>query len=344
MTIKHKLLGSVSLSLALLVIVLILCTAKGTTDVPLKSALSILAAKAGFSSANTTARAYEIILLDIRLPRVLLASTVGGGLAIVGCVMQAIFKNPMAEPGVLGWSSGGGLVAVVVMYSGLADKYFFSLPAGAFIGTLLAAFIVYRIASQDGHTPTTTLLLSGIAVGAFFASLTTLVLTIANVWSMREMLFWLMGGFDSRSWIHLLIAFPPVAIGSLGIMFFTRDLNAVLLGEDSAKTLGVDVERTKSWLIVLSSLVVGACVSVSGVIGFVGLIIPHIMRLIVGADHRVLLPLSFLVGATFLPIADLVARTALKPEELRLGVITSCVGVPFFLYLLRKNRRGMAGI
>jgi len=259
-------------------------------------------------------------------------------------VMQAIFKNPIAEPGVLGWSSGGGLAAVIIIYTGLAQEYFFSLPAAAFLGTLLSAFIVYRIASQNGYTPSSTLLLSGIAVGAFFTALTTLVLTMANVWSMREMLFWIMGGFDSSSWAHVMIAFPPVIIGSAGIMLYARDLNAVLLGEESAKTVGVDVGKTKTRLIVLSSLVVGACVSVSGVIGFVGLIVPHIMRLIVGADHRVLLPVSFLTGASFLAIADLVARTALSPEEIRLGIITSLVGVPFFLYLLRKNRGRLGGI
>lgn len=321
----------------ILIAVILLSSFIGTTNIHIKDFLTIFLNKVGFSTTNDIPATKELIIWNIRLPRVLLACVIGGGLSIVGAVMQAIFKNPMAEPSILGWSNGGALLAVIAIYTGLSQKYYLLLPFLAFTGTLATAFIVYKVSKYKGVIENTTLLLSGIAVGSLFVSLTTFVLSVANVWSMKEMLFWLMGGVDGRSWDHFSIAFFPVIACSFGIMFFAKDLNLILLGEDTAKTSGVNTERTLIWLIVLSSLIVGASVSVSGVIGFVGLIIPHIVRLIIGVDHRILLPVSFLAGAIFLPLADLLARTVMSPQELRLGIITSLIGVPFFIYLLRKS-------
>ncbi|MGH7885952.1 MAG: FecCD family ABC transporter permease, partial [Thermodesulfobacteriota bacterium] len=170
-----------------------------------------------------------------------------------------------------------------------------------------------------------------------FIALTTLVLSISNVWSMREMLFWLMGGVDSRTWAHFHIAFFPIILSSAVLLCFGKDLNLMLLGEDSAKTLGINPHSTLIVLTVLCSVIVGASVSVSGVIGFVGLVVPHVIRITAGVDHRKVLPLSFFAGAIFLPIADLFARTVIKPQELRLGVVTSLIGVPFFILLLRRS-------
>lgn len=323
----------------ILITVILLCVSIGTTNIPFINIFFIFFKKLGFNFTSEALNTHELILWNIRLPRVLLASIIGGGLAIVGTVMQAIFKNPMAEPSILGWSNGGAFVAVLTIYTGLSQKYILILPFCAFIGTLTTAFAVYKISNFKGIIENTTLLLSGIAVGALFISLTTLTLSLSNVWSMKEILFWIMGGVDARSWIHFFLAFIPVAICSFGILFYAKDLNVLLLGDETAKTTGVDTKKTLILLIILCSVIVGASVSVSGVIGFVGLIIPHIMRLIIGVDHRTLLPASFLAGAAFLPLADLIARTVLSPQELRLGVITSLIGVPFFIYLLRKNIR-----
>ena len=326
------------LALSTFLMVLILCITAGTVNIPLKETFFIFLDKLpGVDSSANFSRSSELIIMDVRLPRVLLACLVGGGLSIVGAVMQAIFKNPMAEPGVLGWSSGGALFAVVVIYTGLEQSSYLFLPVAAFAGTMLTALFVYRISLYRGYIENSTLLLSGIAVGLLFTALIALVLSIASVWSMREMLFWLMGGLDSRTWSHFHIAFYPIIISSVAILYFSKDLNLMLLGDDTARTSGIDPHKTLLTLIALSSVIVGAGVSVSGVIGFVGLVIPHIVRNLTGVDHRRLLPLSFLCGALFLPLADLFARTAVRPEELRLGVVTSLIGVPFFIYLLRSS-------
>lgn len=338
MRIRKKLLLTLSVSFAAVLVIAIVSLLYGTTKIEAVQLISIVVHNLGFDPTAQFTRAQEVVVMNIRMPRVILACIVGGGLAIVGGVMQGIFKNSLAEPGVLGWSSGGAFFAVIAIHTGLAGYHFLMLPLFAFAGTLTAAFLVYAIASEKGYTQSYTLLLSGVAVGALFVSLTTFVLSVADVWSMREMLFWIMGGFDTSSWSHVKLVFLPVLLGSFGILFFARDLNAVLLGEETARTLGVDVHRTKLWLIVLGSVVVGAAVSVSGVIGFVGLIIPHLLRLLVGGDNRVLLPASFFAGAGFMVLTDLVARTLLSPQELRINVITSLIGVPFFLYLLRKSR------
>lgn len=344
--IRKRTLYSIAICSAVLIVTIAVCVLVGSASIPLKSVIGVLFKSIGFGSIGETeiTRSQEVILLNIRIPRVLLASLVGGGLAITGCVMQAIFKNPMAEPAVLGWSSGGAFVAVVVIYTGLSASSILILPLGAFAGTLITAYIVYRVASVNGYTPGSVLLLTGVAMSSLFIALTTLVLSLANVWTMREMLFWLLGGVDARGWSHIRLAALPISVGAAGIVFYSRELNAMLLGEEVASTLGVNVQRTKNVLLVLCSLVVAGCVSVSGVIGFVGLIVPHLMRFIVGADHRVLLPASFLAGAVFLPLADLLTRTVARPIELRLGITTACLGVPFFLYLLKKNRAKLAGV
>lgn len=339
MRIGKKIFLTSVISIIALVVVFFVCLYFGTSHINIQKFFSILMDHAGIKGFHNFRRADEVILIDIRMPRIIIACLVGGGLAIVGGVMQGLFKNSLAEPGVLGWSSGGALFAVIAIYTGLTKFHFLILPASAFLGTLTSALFVYLIAYENGYTRSYTLLLAGVAIGSLFVSLTTFVLSIANVWSMREMLFWIMGGFDASSWTHVKLIFLPVIVSSCGIVFFSRDLNAILLGDESARTLGINIDRTRIWLIILSSVIVGSCVSVSGVIGFVGLIVPHMLRLIVGVDNRVLLPASFFSGAGFMALTDLVARTILSPQELRINVITSCLGVPFFLYLLRKNRK-----
>ncbi len=344
MRIKQRLLISILLSAVFLAASFIVSVSFGTVDVSFRELILIFKSLfSGGEFSGTGSNMYSIIL-DIRLPRVILAVLVGGGLSIVGAVMQSIFKNPMAEPGILGWSSGGAFFAVLVIYTGLAHSSVFLLPLFSFIGTLLTAFVIYRVATIKSETPNTLLLLTGIAVGSLFVSLISLILIMSDVWSIREILFWLMGGIDSTGWQQVRIAAPPILLGTTAIMFFGRDLNAMLISEDTASTLGIDVRLTKIWLFIFSALIVGAAVSVSGVIGFVGLIIPHILRLIIGSDNRVILPVSFITGGAFLALADLLARTLISPEEIRLGIITSFIGVPFFIYLLRKNRFKISGL
>jgi len=344
MKIKQKLLISVLISIFVLITAFIISVSFGTVDVSVSELISIFKSLIFNGGLTENGQNTGTIILNIRLPRVILAVLIGGGLSIVGVVMQSIFKNPMAEPGILGWSSGGAFFAVLIIYTGMAYGSLLILPLFSFIGTLLTATLIYRTSTIQSETPNTLLLLTGIAIGSLFVSLISLILIMSDVWSIREILFWLMGGLDSTGWHQVKIAAAPILIGSIAMMFFGRDLNALLVSEETAFTLGINVGNTKMWLFVLSSLIVGASVSVSGIIGFVGLIIPHILRLIIGADNRILLPVSFITGGAFLSLADLLARTVISPEEIRLGIITSFIGVPFFIYLLRKNRLKISGL
>jgi iron complex transport system permease protein len=322
-----------------LILSLVMALAWGSVSVSLDEVVAVFWRRL---IGGDTDRLQEAILLQIRLPRVVVAALVGGALALAGTVMQALFRNPMADPGIIGVSSGGALGAVIAIFTGLAFLHPLLLPALALLGASLSAFLVYALAIRQGRTPVTTLLLAGIAVSSFLTALTTLLLSLTqNILVLRELLFWLMGGLDGRGWHHVRIVFLPVVLGGVGLIAFARELNLLASGgEEEAASLGVEVEWTKRILLLVASLITGLAVAVSGVIGFVGLVIPHLTRLLVGADHRILLPASFLCGAAFLTWADLVTRTIFQAEELRLGVVTAFVGAPFFLYLLWQRERG----
>ncbi|MDD2666562.1 MAG: iron chelate uptake ABC transporter family permease subunit [Methanocellales archaeon] len=282
---------------------------------------------------------YRVIIMDVRLPRILLGALVGSALAVAGCAMQGLFKNPMASPYILGISSGAafGASLAIVLGSSLG-RGIFTIPVMAFIFAIVTIFLVYNIAKSRGRAPIETLLLAGIAVGAFFTAQVSLMKYIAGE-ELRSIVFWLMGGFWASSWDKAAVAFPSIILGVAIMMLFGRDLNVMLMGEDHAVDLGINVEYVKKIILIFSSLVTAAAVSVSGIIGFVGLIIPHIMRLIVGPDHRILLPSSCLVGAMFLIGTDTLARTIIQPTEIPVGIITASFGAPFFLYLLRQRKR-----
>jgi iron complex transport system permease protein len=266
---------------------------------------------------------------------------VGTGLAVAGCVLQGVFRNPMADPGVLGVSSGAGLGAVIAIYAGLGARDLWTLPAIAFAGALLTAATVYALATRAGRTPVLTLLLAGIAVGSLLTSAIGLVMILAREVQVQTMLLWLMGGFDGETWEQVGVAVPVILAGSAACLLFARELNILATGEESARGVGVPVEWTKRILLGLVALVTAAGVSVSGTIGFVGLMVPHMLRLMIGPDHRGLLPASAVGGAAFLILADLGARLVIRPAEISVGVITSFLGVPFFLYLLRRQRAGV---
>lgn len=320
------------------VLSLVMATAWGSVSISVYEVVSVFWHRLLGGDTN---RLQEAILLQIRLPRVFVAGLVGGALAVAGTVMQAIFRNPMADPGIIGVSSGGALGAVLAIFTGLAFLHPLLLPAMALTGASLSAILVYALATRQRRTPVATLLLAGIAVSSFLTALTSFLLSLTqNILVLREILFWIMGGLDGRGWQHVRIVFLPVLLGGAGLIAFARELNLLASGsEEEAASLGVEVEWTKRVLLLVTSIITGLAVAVSGVIGFVGLMVPHLTRLLVGPDHRILLPASFFCGAAFLIWADLVARTLFQAEELRLGIITAFVGAPFFLYLLSQRER-----
>jgi iron complex transport system permease protein len=313
----------------------------GSVDVPIERTIAILLHQLHLSDEVSWTPMQATIILQVRLPRVLMAALVGGGLAMSGAVMQGIFQNPMADPGLLGVSSGAALGAVLALTLGLAVQHYLMLPGIAFLGGLVAAGLVYGMATSGGKTPVATLLLSGVALSSFSAALTSFILTRSRDSMIREILFWLMGGLEASTWDHVRLTTPVVLLGVALILFFSRDLDILLCGDQRALTLGVDAQWCRLSLLTLATAVTAVLVSFSGTVGFVGLIVPHMLRLLVGPQHHRLLPASFLGGALFLIVADLVARVLVRPQEVRLGIITAFVGVPFFLYLLRTNRRGL---
>ncbi|MFC7073138.1 vitamin B12 ABC transporter permease BtuC [Halovenus rubra] len=272
----------------------------------------------------------QIIVSDIRLPRILLGAIVGFVLATAGTVMQGFFRNPMADPSIIGVSSGAAVGAVAV----IAFSLTIPLQVAAFISSLVTAFAVYIIATNNGRTPVATLLLSGVAVQTFLGSIISYMLLQSGE-SLEQAVYWMMGHLSNSRWSEVEITLPFAIILFIALLAYARDLNVMLLGEEDAQSLGINVERTKRLLLGGSAVITAAGVAVAGVIGFVGLIVPHMMRLVVGPDHRILIPTSALSGATFLVLADTLARAG--PAEVPVGIVTSAVGAPFFLLLLRKR-------
>jgi len=278
------------------------------------------------------------ILLEIRLPRALLGVLVGGGLALAGSVFQALLRNPLAEPYILGISGGSAAGAVLVLSLGLVTVSSILLPAAAFAGALLAIILVFRVAaSADRSLDVRVLLLAGVVVGSFFTAVIALLLSISEAQAVRSAVLWMMGSLAGASWTRVLLVAGYTLPSGLVLMGMARSLNLLSIGEETAGYLGTDVELVKRTAYGVASLITAAGVAVAGIIGFVGLIVPHALRLIVGSDQRILLPLSFLAGAAFLTSADLVARLVLDPSEVPIGVITAFLGVPLFLVLLRRS-------
>jgi iron complex transport system permease protein len=278
------------------------------------------------------------IVRDLRAPRAVMAILVGGGLSLSGAVFQALLRNPLAEPYILGISGGAATGAVLALALGLAASLSWALPAAAFAGALLAIVLVLRVAGTADHgVDVRVLLLAGVVIGAFFTACMSFVLSISEARTVRSAVLWMMGSLASSDWRTVwMVALYTIPAG-VALVGLARSLNLLAIGEETAGYLGADVERVKRIAYVLASLLTAAGVAATGVIGFVGLIVPHSVRLLVGADYRVLLPLSFLAGAVFLTLADIVARTVMSPAEVPIGVITAFVGVPLFLLLLRRS-------
>lgn len=281
----------------------------------------------------------------IRFPRVLLGLFVGAGLAVVGVTMQALVRNPLADPYILGISSGASVGAVSVLaFGAFAFAGVYALSFGAFFGALLSFFIVFMMAQRHGHILPTRLVLSGVAVAYFFSGLSSFItLTSDNRELARAVLAWLLGSLAGTDWTELVLPVIVLTVGSLALTLQARSLNALLVGDETAATLGVDTTRFRRQLFVTVSLITGTMVAVSGAIGFIGLIIPHVVRLLVGTDHRRVLPIAIFVGGIFLIWVDIIARTAFAPTELPVGVITSLLGGSFFLWMLNQQLTNRGG-
>jgi iron complex transport system permease protein len=283
----------------------------------------------------------DTIVWLIRLPRVVVAAVVGAGLATAGTIMQALFRNPLAEPSVTGVGPGAVFGAVLAFVLGWGAASVVLLPLSSIVSALGALLLVYGMSTRGGTTPITTLLLAGMAVGALFTALSSLLISM-NILSWQvaqEIVFWMMGGLDARTWAHVWLSAPFIAIGVVTAWASARTMDLLLLGEEAAASLGVEVEAAKRLLIVTAALLTGASVAVAGLVGFVGLVVPHAIRLLVGPVHRMLVPASAMAGATFVVGCDLVARTAYRPVEIRLGIVTALCGAPFFLYLVMRRLR-----
>jgi len=282
------------------------------------------------------------IILDIRLPRVLLGVAVGGGLSLSGVVLQGLFRNPLVEPYTLGVSGGAALgvaVSSVLGLSRLSGPY--GIPLAGFAGALCAIFLLQALSSKRGILSVQGLLLVGVMLSFICSSLVLLIMSISRLEDLHGILFWIIGSLGETDWFLVKLALAASVAGLVLSYFFCFDLNALSLGEEEALHLGINVEQTKKMLFILTSLLTGLCVSLAGAIGFVGLVVPHFLRLIVGPDHRILLVSSFLAGAVFLIMSDTLARTVALPIELPVGVVTGIVGGVLFIYALtRKTRAG----
>lgn len=331
-------LGGVALGL-LLVACALVSLSMGPVAIPVGHVVAVILGYLGLDSVEFS-RTQQLVIEQIRLPRILVGAVVGMALGVAGATMQGLFRNPMADPGIIGVSAGGALGAVIAIATGAAASFFLALPAFAFIGALLATFLVYGIAAAGGRFSMATLLLAGVAVNAFLgAVVTAIIITLPDNEALREVLFWLAGGLDSRAWEHVRISAPLILGGVAVIMLMSRDLNLLMLGDDEARSLGVRVGFARALLLASAALATGAAVAVSGTIAFVGLVTPHILRLVLGPDHRVLIPMSAVGGAVFVILADTFARTIIQPAEFRVGVLTAFVGAPFFILLLIRNKR-----
>ncbi len=291
-----------------------------------------------------------IVVMDIRLPRVVLCSLVGAALAVSGATMQGLFRNPLADPGIIGVSSGAGLGAALLIVLGnsllgsvAAFFGIYAIPFAAFIGGLATTLLLYRVGTRGGITSVATLLLAGIALGALASAMIGLLVYMADDQELRDLQFWMLGSLAGSNWEKVISAAPIIVAMLLAVPFLARGLNGLTLGEAAAAHIGIRVQRLKNISMLMVAAATGASVAVSGGIGFVGIVVPHLLRLLIGPDHRYLLPASAMLGATLLICADTVSRTIVAPAEMPIGIITAFAGAPFFLWILLR-KRGLTGL
>ncbi|MDA4846044.1 FecCD family ABC transporter permease [Hoeflea poritis] len=322
----------------------VLSLATGASDASVAAVVRAWVTELLGGHADLSAR-NRIIINDIRLPRMVLGVLVGASLAVSGAVMQGLFRNPLADPGIVGVSAGASLGAVSVIVLGgtvlspvTAFAGIYALPFAAFLGGLVSTFLLYRVSTRQGRTSVATMLLAGIALGALAMALTGILIYLADDQQLRDLTFWNMGSLAGATWSKVLAAGPIIVVVLASTSLLASGLNAMTLGEATARHMGLAVQRFKTTAIVVVAAATGAAVAVSGGIGFVGIVVPHLLRLLIGPDHRYLLPASALLGASLLLSADAVARTIVAPAELPIGIITAVVGAPFFLWILLRRR------
>jgi iron complex transport system permease protein len=325
---RARMLSTLAFLVALLVVASLVAATFGSVHISLVRA---------FEDASSPDHA---IFFAARLPRILMGIAIGAILASVGAALQALVRNPLADGGILGISGGGALGAIValVMFSRLGGSELV-VPLFAFSAALLSTVAVYRLAIVDGQLEPLTLLLVGVIFNAFWGAAIMLVNSVVNFYYTHSILFWLMGSLEAPTYGEVVTVTILGIVGFVALMFYARDMNLLALGDEAAAELGVDVERMRRIVFLATSIMIGAAVSVSGIITFVGLIVPHVLRLALGADHRLLLPASLIGGAAFMVAADLVARIAIAPAEIPVGAITALCGGPFFIYMLRRAGR-----
>ena len=334
---KNGMVFVVLLAALLAVIILSLCS--GQYDISVECVIAFFAHAVGLPVLPHVILTpeQEAVLLHIRLPRTIVGLLVGAGLGISGAVLQGIFSNPLADPGIIGVSSGASVGAVLAIGIGISASSVLLLPSFAFVGAMLAVGLTVSLSMRHGRIPVMTLLLSGVVVGMFLAACTAAILTVVNEQKMQQYLFWTIGGLDYRRWDHVLLGIAPIGIGASVMLLLARHLNLLAFGDVEALTAGMSVTPFRLLFLVLAALTTATGVCISGNIGFVGLVVPHMMRLIVGPDHRRLLPASLLAGAVFLVLCDSVGRILITGMEIRVGIMTAFIGTPHFLYLLRHR-------
>lgn len=338
---KESSLSALLILLLLLLAIACLSLTVGQIDVPVKNALAILCQQLHlpFLQEATVSKEQMAVIWYIRLPRVLVGMLVGAALGISGAVMQGIFSNPLADPGLIGISAGAATGAVLSIALGTATMSMFTMPAFAFCGSICAVTLTVFLAMRNGKIPVMTLLLAGVAVGMLLGAVTSGILTFMNEQKLQQYLFWMVGGLDYRRWEHVYLAAGPVLCGITVMLLLARHLNILVLGETEARVVGMPVTTFRMGLLFVAAMTTATSVCVSGNIGFVGLVIPHMMRMLLGPDHRVLLPASALGGAAFLVFCDSLGRVVMPPAEVRVGIMTALLGTPYFLYLLRKMQK-----
>ena len=329
------------IAVLLLLAALALSVAVGSVFIPLTNAFDLVVSRLRGLPDPDALRAYAVILFSLRIPRTILIALAGAGLAGSGAAYQGLFRNPLADPFLIGVASGAGLGAVLAMNSGLGSTSFFGLfgvPVAAFLGALVTVVLVYQLARVGRTLPTTNLILAGVAISSFTSALTSFLM-LTSTGELRRAIVWLLGGATMRGWQPVLAMLPYILVG-LGVLLTTgHALNVFQFGEEQAQQLGLPVEKLRRVVIIAASLTTAAAVSFAGVIGFIGLIVPHLVRFAWGGDYRRILPLSIIAGAALLLFADVLARILMPPQELPVGIITALVGVPFFLWILRRARQ-----
>lgn len=313
----------------------------GQIDIPVSKAVAVVGGQLGlpFFSSGDYSQEQLAVIWYIRLPRMLVGVLVGSALGISGAVMQGIFSNPLADPGLIGISAGAATGAVLSIALGTASMSMFAIPAFAFCGSICAVCLTVFLAMRHGKIPVMTLLLAGVAVGMLLGAVTSGILTFMNEQKLQQYLFWMVGGLDYRRWEHVYLAAGPVLCGIIIMTLLSRHLNILVLGETEAKAVGMPVTAFRMGLLFVAAMTTATSVCVSGNIGFVGLVIPHMMRMLFGPDHRVLLLASALGGAAFLVFCDSLGRIIMPLAEVRVGIMTAFLGTPYFLYLLRRMQK-----